>query len=146
MSTSTVDDLIDDIKSGFCYKPGFEFKAIDWSQRHAGSILVQVTYKTHDYSRQFAPDYDKHDQLEVPFYFTITPAHYDNDVEFWREFYNQLQRLDSHENREAFRLWDGERWVGIFNPHEPAGQLNWGDLPEDMQFGDLSISGVANLF
>lgn len=141
-------DLIKKINSNLCYKPGYKLSAVDWSIRHAQSILVRVLYRTYDYSKRFAPEFSNHDELEVPWYFCIVPAHYDNELDFWRAFFSNLQRLEEHENREAFRLFDGAEWHGPFNPHEPEGQKNFGNVAEDLHFGDLSIehSDVVSLF
>lgn len=144
----SVNEYIDQINSGLCYKPECKIRAIDWSQRHAGSILVQVIERAYDFSQRYAPDFTKHESIEVTWYFAIVPAHFDNENAFWFRFWNDLQKLQSHENRECFRLWDGDRWVGIFNPHEPDGQVNFGDPEGDLSFGDLAINSeeVAHMF
>lgn len=138
----TVDEYIDQINHGLCYRPGCTLRAIDWSIRHGGAILVQVTEQTHDFSQRYAPNFDDHGTFDVKWYFAIVPEHYNDEISFWRSFWNSLQKLQSHENRECFRLFDGERWVGIFNPHEPNGQKNFGDPEGDLAFGDLAINSA----
>lgn len=134
--------LINAINDVVAFKPGYKLSAIDWSRRHAGSILVRVTYRTFDYSAAYAPNYGNFTELEISWYFCIVPEHYDNERGFWRGFFDNLMRLETHENREAFRIFnpDTDKWEGPFNPHEPSGQKSFGSIAEDIQFGDLVIN------
>lgn len=144
-----VSDLIDQINYGLCYRPECTIRAVDWSIRHGGAILVQVKEETHDFSSRYAPSFDDHEAITVTWYFAIVPAHYNNETDFWRDFWHRLQKLQHHENRECFRVLDGNgNWVGVFNPHTPDGQINFGDPEGDLQFGDLSINSeeVAHMF
>jgi hypothetical protein len=123
------------------YKPGYTISAVDFSERHGGSLLVRLLYTSHDYAQAFAPTYDDHPTIVVPFFLIIVPEHYENRNAFLKALFLKINTLDTHENREAFRYWNGREWEGILNPHLPKGQVLYGDPDGDIAFNDIALNG-----
>lgn len=128
-----VATVVDVINHDIIYRPGWTWKAEDFTSRHEGAVKVSVVYEAQNFTRAHAPEYAESVKGGAKASFIVSANEVTDPLDLHRRVLAGFQAIESHESREAYRV--GRAYWGPFNPHNVDGQTNWGDQQGDYGFG-----------
>lgn len=124
MLTDEVVELCDHL----AYRPGWKITATDYTHRFEDSVKLEISIKGPDWS--YPPDYDV--IVDGVYNGVVLGVGRLNRHQVLREVFAHVERAESHENREAFRILIGDKWVAPFHPHTIEGITAWGHEDSDL--------------
>ncbi len=104
------------------YKPGWVFMG-EVSDRFENTVIVRMSWRAPDYSRENAPDYERAITATASYMHPCTSSCTDEAIIDW-VFYC-IKQAELHEAREAFRV--GPDYDAPYHPHRQASMIE-GDL------------------
>ena len=137
MDVQTGIDLIDQIS----YKPGWAFKATDYTAKFEASLKVRIEYAAYDSAREYS-DEDHLRPIRTYGEFALMVGDIIEPNQLYRRVLDALTKIELHEMREFLRTKGG--MFAPFHPHTVRGMRNWNtyvepdllaDLSNDFQFG-----------
>lgn len=100
------------------YRPGWTFKAVDYTKRFEQGCQVTVTFPALNTNQDLAAvGYPVEFELEVNFVIRVCDCATDDDLYF--EMWSIIMQIESHEAREFLRV--GNDYRAPFHPHRLEG-------------------------
>lgn len=139
MQITTAVELIHQL----VFFPGFEFKAVDHTNRFEGTVKVRVEYDAWNTNRETLRDDHYTEKIHTFAEFPLMVEDLDDEVMLYRRLMIVLMRLYEHEAREALRV-KATQWAP-FHPHKVNGMRRWLSTNNDDMLMDLTTDFTFGL-
>lgn len=117
-----------------CFRKDWKITA-ECNERYENCVKVTVNYPAQLSNAGMAPHYPISIEGGLTVERNIMVGELESPLELWRRLLAWFGLIHSHEDREFFRVWNGEKWVAPFHPHTTEGMKLWGDELGDLIFG-----------